>query len=165
MDKLVSAHHSIGDWDFESILNLWLDDIFYISAPTSLACKALDHTWQKSWFFLKPALGKCIPYGRSVTWEHKFSRTTSPTFWYFRTQALPVNDYPEDTYEFLHFNTTWVLRKRVAGVESPVANGNLADNIPDHQWCHLRLTWYEVFDSDLSSHSESFSTMKKRASG
>lgn len=151
MDKLVPVHHSIGDWDFESILSLWLDDIMYISAPTSLACKGVPgfSTW--SWLFLKEALGKCIPYGRSITWDWHWKRDDNPTFWYFRTQALPANAQPSNTYRFYHTDVHWTLEKIVADAVGGLADGSLADTITNGTWAHLRLTWYEVFDSDLSS--------------
>ncbi|MBA7659313.1 hypothetical protein ES703_67290 [subsurface metagenome] len=142
-------HHSLADWTFDPDGNFYIDNSQYVSPPTSLACPHTGGGSVGAWFFLKPALGANIPEGILATYERYLYTTPREVKFFFRSQALPINSRPANTYLFSLLRTTCSLQQWVDNVGINLKIEDLSYTRTSNTWFHHRLTFYTWLNVSL----------------
>ena len=153
MNKLIIPHFSLEDWDFRPGNEFVLTPEHYVSPPTSLTGIHDGEGFSDDWFFLKAAIRSNIPHGKIRTaWWNTFGLQHLGSF-FFRTQALPVNLYPDDGYYIYLYSTFADIRYRVGGESARLIKFDLANPPTVGQWSWWRVTWYTYIDMHLLNYT------------
>ncbi|GAI70004.1 unnamed protein product [marine sediment metagenome] len=136
--KLLPAHHTLADWDFESgSAYRSLSATYYVSAPTSLKILKPTGSWSEEVLCRIPAT-LCLPQGEVRTWfRYKYASYMPCSF---RNQkALGSADH-RNCYDVYLTATTAQLRRFINGGLS-VRDSTPCVTLTD-AWNHYRFFWY-----------------------
>lgn len=151
MDKLIPIHFSLGDWDFDPDGKFFVASTQFVSAPSSLCTPLANFPANYQWLFLKTALGASIPQGRVITYERLQGTVIDDLWFYFRTQVIPINGFPANTYILTLVHSVYTLIQTVAGGNTSLKTGNLTYTRNAGTWYRHRLTFYTFINASLQT--------------
>ena len=138
--KLIAAHHSITDWDFEQgDTARELDHSTYVSAPTSLHFDS-NPTVETNGILCRIPATMCLPQGELRTWIRANTDKVGPTPGTFRNQAALGSADIVDCYMFYWQYDLLGFYRIVNGYSTALHTFDFPrDNFV---WYHTRVFWY-----------------------
>lgn len=148
MNKLIVKHHSLADWDFKPGHRFFLSDAQFVSAPTSLCCPNEDG-WSIDWVYLKPVVCGDLPNARFITKSRYHAIGYYQWDIFFRAQALPVGNFPEDCYYIMITSTQIRMWRRVEGDNTDLVTMPIDPGLTPDVWYTWRLTFGTTYSEGL----------------
>ena len=135
--ELPKKHHSLADWDFGAGLVYALDNVTFISAPSSIHITA---STTAVYCLNRDAACLNLPQGRIETqWRAEAIANARPRV-DFRNQGTLGNIDNDNTY-YVYFSSTGAEAiKRVASGETTL--GSWSHSHANYTWYRERITWW-----------------------
>lgn len=150
MDKLITKHHSLIDWDYRVGAYFEITNTLFVSPPTSLRTQDTGVGGKIEAIYLKEALAACVPDGQIITY---FLMTDTPGGGLgvlYRVQDIVYITYPQDCYNVHVRAPDCRLRKFVGGAVTTIRTHNFVPALSALHWYRFRYTFYQIIQADFS---------------
>lgn len=138
--KLIAAHHSLADWDFEKgATSRNLDPNYFISAPTSLHFTTYPDATIDC-ILCRISETQLLPQGEVRTWLRRHTTNTSCGPAMFRNQAALGSSNSTNCYFLYMAYGAIILYRSINNVWSEEGSWTWAQ--PSDTWTHFRTFWY-----------------------
>ena len=139
------THKSVVDWDFQAGMHHILNNIIFISEPSSLECFWQPGNPLDSTLLCRIAETLCIPEGELRTW-YRSTNWTRDMLIEFRNQHPLGGANWDNSYYWSITSSLISLARRIAGVHTAI--GNFPWVGASNTWYHFRTVFWNGADGE-----------------
>lgn len=144
--KQLKKHHTVADWDWNTLKNATLSTDHYVSPPTCLKIGIPDGAGMMTYWLCRHPDTLNLPEGRIDWYSHHTPFVGAPAHIMFRNQE-PLGNVTITFCYHIEFglNTGTIRRRNGLDIELLATFDYTRRN---NQWCHYRASWYNGFNGD-----------------